>query len=215
MGYYGSVYALSSPVGGSDLFIGGRFSNGAYGRNITLYDRFTGAFTKLGDVTTPSQTEVLAVHRIGPDTVIIGGDFPSINDDSSMAYLALWDGQAWSPINGTGDGLDGAVRAITTFAGDIYVGGVFTQVDGQAIEGVAYWDGDNWSGLLGGLDGSSTVEVNDLETFNQSIWIGGQFETADGASSANLAIWSGNAFLTPPGTTDGPINDLHLHTDGQ
>ncbi len=213
--YSGDINALSQSIDGSTIYLAGRFSFGAIGQNITAYDRSTGAFSKFDGTSIPFPGEIVALHRIGADTIVIGGSFTEIDDDTSMAYLALWDGQSWNPFNGTDDRLDAPVNAIVEFAGRIYIGGSFTEVDGQPAKAVAVWDGDNWSALGTGLDGNGTVMVNDLELFNQSIWIGGEFETAGGSPSANLARWSGAAFLTPPGSIDGPINDMHFLADVQ
>src|SRR5690625_5328721 len=83
----------------------------------------------------------------------------------------MWDGSEWSSL---GDGVNGQVRAILVLPdGDVYVGGGFTEADGQAAMNIARWDGESWSALG---DGINNAVVALAMAPDGTLYVGGRFD---------------------------------------
>lgn len=65
--------------------------------------------------------------------------------------ILMLDGAAWDTLAT----LDKAPRAMTVYAGDLVIGGDFTQVNGQPANRVARWNGSAWSAFGNGFPGTS------------------------------------------------------------
>ena len=76
----------------------------------------------------------------------------------------------------------------------LYVGGLFAQAGGVAVNSVARWDGVAWSALTD--DGGTGVSnfVNDLDVFDDgtgtALYAAGFFDTAGGQQANNVARWA-------------------------
>ena len=82
-------------------------------------------------------------------------------------------------------GANGAVLAmVSDNAGNVYVGGDFTHVDGLRVNHIAQWDGSSWSALGSGMNG--IVDSLALDS-NGELYAGGTFTTADGRSANRIA----------------------------
>jgi len=79
---------------------------------------------------------------------------------SPYVGIAKYDGTIWSAVgnSGSGGGVEGFPKAVASYNGNLYVGGLLFYVDGMAVEGIAKWDGVSWSSVGGGLN-------NDVEAF--------------------------------------------------
>jgi hypothetical protein len=75
---------------------------------------------------------------------------------------------AWSSL---GDGLDGAVRSIATYGGQLAAGGVFHNAGGEPAGRIARWDGNGWSTFGTGMDDT----VSSLALFQGQLIAGGLF----------------------------------------
>jgi trimeric autotransporter adhesin len=141
---------------GDDLYVAGRFTDAADLPAADHIARWDGsAWSTLGS--DPSGDGVLdgAVHAlaVGAAGLYVGGDFTDLGGIPGAAYLALWDGTAWSAI-APHDPLNGPVTALATVGGDLYVGGDFTDAGGiPEADHLARWDGSAWS-AVGGAPGS-------------------------------------------------------------
>ncbi|MDX2001449.1 MAG: T9SS type A sorting domain-containing protein [Chitinophagales bacterium] len=102
-----------------------------------------------------------------------------------------------------GSGTDGVVNtSLVDDAGRLYIGGVFSEVDGVPAKNVASWSPtDGWSALGNGVEGT----VMTMKAFNGRIYIGGNFTDSSGNNVACLMDWDGNSwnvsgdFLAPYG----------------
>jgi hypothetical protein len=96
-------------------------------------------------------------------------------------------GEMWDTFT-SGAGVNGPVRALTTFGTDVIVGGQFSTAGGVAgTPGIARWDGANWSALGSGLNNT----VMSLATFGTDLIAGGLFTNANGV---HIAKWNGSAW---------------------
>lgn len=94
----------------------------------------------------------------GQDRVYVSGSFSSAGGRIANG-IALWDGQAWSELQG---GLmDGEVNGMALDGrGGVYVAGSFTRVGSLQSPGIAHWNGQSWEDP-GGLAERLVEMVND------------------------------------------------------
>jgi hypothetical protein len=86
--------------------------------------------------------------------------------------------------------VDGPVRALEWFNGNLWVAGTFNSRD-TAARDVAIWNGTQWSGLPGGaLD--SDGHAYELLVTPGAIYVGGVFHGIGGISAVNVASWDGS-----------------------
>ena len=170
---------LSLAVSGSNLYVGGRFTNvNNNGTVLAAADyiaKWDGAnWSGLGSngagdgsLGVSSEVHVLAVS--GSD-LYVGGPFTNVNNHGTVLgaadFIAKWDGTNWSSLgsNGAGGGsLNTSVHAIAVSGGAVYVGGSFGNVNNNGTilweaDYVAKWDGANWSSL--GPNGAGNGALN-------------------------------------------------------
>lgn len=102
----------------------------------------------------------------------------------SPSALARWDGSQWHEIDVRGCSY---VTALHAADGRLFVGGVFTQVEGVEARNVAVWDGAAWSALGSGLDN----RPNSFASYQGSLYAGGWFVEAGNKPSFGIARWDG------------------------
>jgi len=137
-----------------------------------------------------------------PPRLIAGGGFLTAGD-THAARIAMFDGDAWSPI---GSGVGGAVNAITSWDPDsggplpprLIVAGSFTTAGDTLAANIAQWDGKQWQALGAGLNGPAlSLVVHDSDGSGpqaSSLIVGGQFTQADGIDAARVARWDGTSW---------------------
>lgn len=155
--------------------------------------------------------------------LVVGGDFDRVGSQE-VAYIAQWDGTAWSSL---GSGTDGPVLALQVFdEGNgpvLAAGGLFLQAGGVDVNTVARWDGTQWSDMDGGFTEYPAVYA--LTVFDDGsgpkLVAGGQLtgfgDGIPGVGAGHLAQWDGSSWntlaqgldnvvyaLTPFQSPDGP-----------
>ena len=208
----GVVYALA--LGGSDLYVGGQFTQAGtlVTSNIARWDG--AAWHKLGvaGVTQGFGSAQAHVRAIAVDgaNVYVGGLFkvPANN-------IVRWnkDSDTWGSL-GTGiayPGGDTVVRAVALLDGRLYVGGRFTSVNGQPASRIAAWEPatQKWMPVGAGMGGLGNLSVNALAVIGGELLASGSFTTAGAASSRHIARWNGAAWAAAgSGADDGSVNAL-------
>jgi len=204
--FFGGVTYIA--VSGSDLYVGGGFSNAAGIPEADFIARWDGtAWSALGsdgsgDGALKDPVTSLAVS--GND-LYVGGLFENAVGIPEADFVAKWNGSAWSALgsNGSGDGAIpsrgvGDVLALAVSGGDLYVGGRFVNVAGiPEADHVAKWNGSAWSAL--GSNGSGYGAINGyvyaLAVSGNDLYVGGLFERAAGIPGADgIARWNGSAW---------------------
>jgi hypothetical protein len=100
---------------------------------------------------------------------------------------------------------DGSARVtcmVQDSAGNIYIGGTFTQLGSIPAANIAKWDGTTWSGLGVGLPGTISHPdgvVSGLWADGLNIYAVGDFVAGDGAPSNYIAKWTGSAWVAITG----------------
>ncbi len=136
------------------IYAGGAFDTNAKGNVVKNVAKFDGTnWIALGSGINGTGPKVYKLASYAGD-LYAGGDF--ITSGFQGAHnLARWSGTSWLEVGG---GTDDAVYAleVSPFAGELHVGGLFTEVNhsGSAIAAsrVATWSGSAWSTLGSGLE---------------------------------------------------------------
>ncbi len=129
-----------------------------------------------------------------------------------LAALALCHGaaaqcDAWSSFGNAGFH-NSAVRALTTYNGEIVAGGYFIDAANTGrhtrVNRVARWDGAAWQPLAsGGEIGLGGSSVRALGAFRGDLIAAGDFQTAGGQTVHRIARWDGAAWH--PLTSNGHV----------
>ncbi len=223
------VYALT--VSGTDLYVGGQFTNVNNGGAVipeadylAKWDTLTGNWSALGsngagDGALNGQVSALAIGSLSE--LYVGGVFTNAAAIPEADYLAKWNAGSWSALgsNGAGDGaLNAGVSAIAVNGLNVYAGGSFINVNNggtvlNAADYIAKWDGSNWSALGNGANGSIESTVRAIAVSGSDVYVGGQFTNVNNGglmllAADRVAKWDGVNWsaLGSNGAGDGSIN---------
>lgn len=99
------------------------------------------------------------------------------------------------------------VSAIAYHAGNVYVGGTFTNAGGNPdADFLAVWDGTNWAPFCNAaIPPAFGGNVLALQIIGSTLWVGGSFQDGAGIASADylLACDLNTGASTSPFTVDG------------
>ncbi|MDW8391392.1 MAG: hypothetical protein RMK84_14800, partial [Oscillochloridaceae bacterium] len=215
LGGSGGNSALSSPVlalavSGSDVYVGGWFTNAAGIAEADYVARWNGtSWSALGGSGNGALNSwVNALAASGGD-VYVGGAFTNAAGIPQADYVARWDGTNWNALGGGANGaLNSQVYALAVSGGDVYVGGDFTNAAGiPQADYVARWNGSSWSALGGGANGALNGQVYALAVNGNDLYVGGNFIDAAGIPQADyVARWNGSAWSALGSSADGDLN---------
>lgn len=107
-------------------------------------------------------------------------------------------------------GLDGTVRAVIVYDGDLIAGGSFLTADGEPTSRLARWDGTQWHAMGDGAN--STVYC--LLVHDGSLIVGGNFTEIDGTPASKVAAWDGVSWSEVGGGITGGYGVYALETYG-
>ncbi len=205
-GLSNTVTALA--VSGSDLYVGGAFTQTADGAvtNLNRIAKFSGgAWSALPNNGLNNNVYALAVS--GSD-LYVGGAFTQTADGAvtNLRNIAKFSGGAWLALPNRG--LDNFVLALAISGSDLYVGGQFAQTADGAVtylSHIAKFSGGAWSAFPNkGLSGDVTA----LAVSGSDLYVGGYFiKTVDCydfpqitcvTNLNNIAKFSGGAWSALP-----------------
>ncbi len=218
--------ASSLAMVGSDLYIGGGFSFANVGgtevnaRSIVRFNTTTNTWSALGTGSGNGVNgRVNALAVVGND-LYVGGNFTQANVGGTVVnanYIARFNTttNTWSALGtGSGNGVNGEVRALAVVGNDLYVGGSFTQANvGGTVVNANYIARFNtttntWSALGTGSSNGVNLTVTSMSVDGQNnVYVGGEFTAAGGVSANRVArfntttnVWSA---LTGTGNGNG------------
>jgi hypothetical protein len=192
-GFVGTAEAVALDANGN-VYVGGYFDgvSGQPASDIAMWNSSSESWDTLGGGVggvSPWLSYVSAIAIDDNGDVYVGGYFTQAGGVPANS-IAKWDSSSgtWSSL---GDGVNGAVNAITISGDDVYVGGEFAAAGTLPVNNIARWNSTiGWSGLGDGVTGTvSALAVNEIG----DLYAGGQFAAAGGVSAANAARWTGTA----------------------
>src|SRR5688572_29650461 len=214
----GSAYALA--IIGSDLYVGGGFTNAAGIATADYVARWNGSsWSALGSNVAGTDgalsLDVYALAVSGTQ-LYVGGEFLNAAGIATADYVARWNGSAWSGLGsnvaGTNGALSGLVSGLAISGSDLYVVGFFVDAAGIAAgDYVARWSGTAWSALgsNGAGNGPLNQSVHAVAVAGNDLYVGGAFlDAANIAAADKIARWNGNAWSalgTNAAGTDGAL----------
>lgn len=119
-----------------------------------------------------------------------------------LASLQMIKAQTWSPVGGE---MNSHVNALYVYDDKLYVGGNFTNIDGDAAYGLAEWDGSDYSDRNTTLyDGTG---VSNFATYQGQLMVVGAF--FDGLYGPGfVAVWDGTALVGEQYKLNSNVYDL-------
>jgi hypothetical protein len=155
-----------------------------------------------------------------------GGSFPSIGGADNTAYVAQWDGSAWSGLGDVGIDAGSSNAFVTSFenfdvggSDALIVGGFFASAGGLADSmSIAAWDGSQWLSMDPGFalfDAIWAMTTGDLGD-GERLFVGGAFEGIGGSTGAGVAQWDGTSWapVGGDGTFVGTVFGTVIFDDG-
>jgi len=206
----GSVEAIAKD-NSNNYYIGGSFTEvaGLTGYNNIVkwdgasYDNLFGG----------TDGGVYAVAAANDGKIYIGGSFTTVGSipANNVAYFDTAT-NTWNSLAGgvTGDfGTGGSVTAIAISGTNVYVGGDFSEVDGNFINCIARWDSstNTWNDLLDTSGNSPFVQGNIVRSIaitGNNVYVGGLV-----SAQGNIVRWDGtrwNNLKTINGTNAATSN---------
>lgn len=96
---------------------------------------------------------------------------------------------------------------------DLYIGGDFTDVDGNAFNYLAKWDGNNWSTLWPGIASKTWWKVNIIHKSNGIIYAGGDFDKISFTTVNNIAQWNWFSWTSLNQWVNWPVNAIYEYNN--
>ncbi len=128
------------------------------------------------------------------DILYAGGSFTGV-DSIEANCIASYDGISWKSL-GTGFKKEFQIARVETmefYKGELYIGGMFTSIDGKNIANLAKWNGSSWNAV-----GKNTTQPNSRITkllkFKDWLIIFGQFLKIDNIPANQIALWDNFRF---------------------
>ena len=142
-GEAGSAFAVALAVSGTDVYVGGSFTN-ASGVGVKSVAKWNGSTWSALETGVAGQCYALALSG---GQLYAGGSFARVGFTDAN-HVAKWDGSVWSPLEV--GALNRVVNAVAVSGADLYVGGSFTMAGNSNANYVAKWVSE--SGQPGGAD---------------------------------------------------------------
>jgi hypothetical protein len=227
LGHNAIVCSLALDQAGN-LFAGGFFNplSGGPAGNIARWDGTNWSALGAGLTGAPlhgyySNPGVLALAFDSSGNLYAGGSFTTAGTVPASS-LAVWNGSSWSSV---GAGLTGGNLQYGTplpevnvllgdGAGNVYVGGQFTNAGGISANSIAKWDGKNWStfgsGVVPLISGIYTLA---LDTSGH-IYAGGNFGYIGGIYANYIAKWDGSGWNALGSGVNASVGSLVFDQSG-
>jgi len=194
-GNAGSVLALNDTLANADYIV---------------YQDADGVWHSMAGVPSGSVgVNVIAQHPITKE-IYIGGAFTNAGGDANADYLAKWDVAtgAWVSVVA---GCNAVIYDLAfDAAGNLYIGGAFTDWGGANGDGIVMWNGAALSSLGTGLQGSGTCSTIAINS-SGNVYCGGGFSTAGGvANTVNIAKWDGVVWTPLSTGLNSAVTDIAI-----
>ena len=119
----------------------------------------------------------------------------------------MWNGTSWSAL---GNGIGGAVHALTVYNNNLYAGGYFTTAGVSASNNIAKWNGTSWDSLGAGTNGTNDG-IYALTVYNGNLYASGSFDTIGGNTANSIAEWNGTSWSALGSGINGFVDALTVY----
>jgi hypothetical protein len=138
----------------------------------------------------------VSVFEVYNDELIIGGYF--FQDDGNLSSCIIrWDGENFLPMGIIG--ANSRVRALKSYGGYLYAGGLFTEMEGMPCR-IARWDGATWECFSNSTFSFNSNPqgggISDFEVFQDELYVCGGIHNIDGEPINHVAKYVGSLSLT-------------------
>ena len=215
-GTYTAIYRM---VAGPDgcIYIGGNFTdfdNQVNADYIVKYDPVADSYSPLASGLTGSVWGM----AFAPDgTLYVVGEFTDAGGDANADYICQWNGTAFSAVgipNSGGASITVIRDVVVAQNGDVYVGGTFTDLAGEAnADYAAYYDisASSWEPVAAGCNGTvTTVAVAP----NGDIYLGGSFTDWGDANGDCIVKWDGSSLSSLSIGADNTVEAIAIDNAG-
>jgi hypothetical protein len=129
-----------------------------------------------------------------PELLVIGGRFPTAGG-TLVNSIATWDGAAFGAL---GAGVDGEIRTLVAYNGDLIAGGSFANAGGSPARNIARWDGSAWhplgSGVYDAIPDGTADGVWGMVVWQGDLYVVGDFTHAGESEISYVARWDGSTW---------------------
>jgi hypothetical protein len=128
------------------------------------------------------------------------GSFNWIGTDSSLRYIAKWNGSNWSNVGNVFTVIHNAgqqLSSLCVYNNELYVAGQLSQPVTFTPMHLIKWDGTSWSLVGNGMVEGGVSLIHDMEVYNNELYIGGYFSpfaTGGSGTSSCLTKWDGTQY---------------------
>jgi hypothetical protein len=139
------------------------------------------------------------------DTLYAVGSFSRTDDGTIVNGVAQLQNGIWGSLNG---GLNAEAYTLTASDNNLYVGGEFTEADGQVDSALAMWNNQTqeWNPIgAAGFNGPVLAIASDG---NGGVYAGGEFSEVAQVGRGNLVHWNGSAFGTVASGVNNTVASL-------
>ncbi len=173
-----------------ELYICGVFDSvaGAPANSIATWDGFS--WNNVGpNYPFSANGGIISCMQYYNGNLYVAGHF----DDSTGAScdLARWNGAYWEFMCNAIQGSAG-VNEMVVYNGELIVGGVIYQSDGNPGNAIQKWNDTIWTDVGGSAQAISfNPQVYDMEIHNGKLYCAGTFQMMGGVVAKGLAVWDG------------------------
>jgi hypothetical protein len=130
------------------------------------------------------------------NTLYVAGNFNLKNPVTGDYYaneIAFWNGQKWqSPGNGVYG--DSWIENMVVYKDELYIGGYFNSLAGNAGSFIQKWNGEIWTDVGGAFyagDHLPNGQIHDMKVYNGELYVSGLLGTVNGKLMKYIAKWDG------------------------
>lgn len=129
------------------------------------------------------------------------GVFNAIGSDTTLQYIARWNGTNWENVGNImpmldpnyANGSNPNFYSLCVYDDELYLAGSFYDSTGTPIH-IIRWDDTDWKYVGSGIQEGGIALVNSMCVYNNELWVGGRFSAAATGTSNNITRWDGNQF---------------------
>jgi hypothetical protein len=189
---------------GVNVYVSGNFTEG--GSNVACQvAQWDGSNWSAVGTANPGVLPIAGPRALAPanGSLFAGGAFTNLGN-FAVNYIAQWDGSSWNDIGGA----DNFVNALAFDGTYLWVGGLFTNVNGGGFSPglAAFLPGSGW--LTTGAVAGGTHSVNAIASDGTYIYIGGNFTSINGVNATNVARFDYSSWSPLGNGVNNTVNAL-------